>query len=189
MLDEDELWSHPLLADAFSPELRERMRDAAVRAPSWVDELAAAPHVTGHGDACPNNLLGAPVRDDFVLIDFGFWKRLPLGFDLGQLVLGDVQLGRRAAATLAETDAAVVPAYVEGLAAEGMLVDPKLVTRLHALQMLIFSGLSSMPFEHLDAPPSPRLASLAADRAALATYCLNMVETTGGSQGCAHSNP
>jgi hypothetical protein len=179
MLRDDDLWTHPVLADAFGPDLRERMRDAALRVPSWGEELAAAPHLPAHGDACPNNLLGAPSRDDFVLIDFGFWKPLPLGFDLGQLVLGDVQLGRRPAASLAETDAAVVPAYVEGLAAEGMPVDPTVARRLHALQMLIFSGLSSMPFEHLDAAPSPQLTGLAANRAALATYCLNLVDSTG----------
>lgn len=178
MLHDDELWSHPLLARSFGLELRDRMREAAVHAPRLVAELDEAPLVTGHGDACPNNLLGTPERDNLVLIDFGFWKPLPLGFDLGQLVLGDVQLGRRPADTLAETDAGVMPAYVEGLAAEGMVVDPALVTRLHAVQMLIFTGLSSMPFEHLASPPSPELETLAANRAALATYCLDLAEST-----------
>ena len=176
MLHDDELWSHPLLAHCFGVDVRDRMCDAAAQAPLWVAELDGAPLVTGHGDACPNNLLGAPERDNLVLIDFGFWKPLPLAFDLGQLVLGEVQLGRRPADTLAETDAAVVPAYVEGLNAEGMVFDPALVTRLHALQMLMFSGLSSMPFEHLASPSSPELEALAADRAALATYCLDLVE-------------
>ncbi len=178
MLHDDRLWSHPLLARCFGPELRQRMCGAAEEAPRWVAELDGAPVVTGHGDACPNNLMGAPDRESLVLIDFGFWKPLPLGFDLGQLVLGEVQLGRRPAASLAETDAAVVPGYVQGLAAEGMVVDPALVNRLHALQMLIFSGLSSMLFEHLQSPPSSQLDKLAADRAALATYCLDFVDRT-----------
>ncbi len=178
MLHDDRLWSHPLLARCFGPELRERMCSAAEEAPRWVAELDGAPLVTGHGDACPNNLMGAPHRDSLVLIDFGFWKPLPLGFDLGQLVLGEVQLGRRPAATLAETDAAVVPEYVQGLAAEGMVVDPAPVNRLHAIQMLIFSGLSSMPFEHLESPSSPQIERLASDRAALATYCLDSVDRT-----------
>ena len=179
MLHDHDLWLHPLLARSFGPAVRDRMRDAALQAPRWVAELEEAPHVTGHGDACPNNLLGAPDRNSLVLIDFGFWKPLPLAFDLGQLVLGEVQLGRRPADTLAETDAAVVPAYVEGLAVESMVTDPALVTRLHALQMLIFSGLSSMPFEHLASPPSPELDTLAAGRASLATYCLDLVDSTG----------
>ena len=179
MLDDDGLWSHPLLARSFGPEVRDRMRNAAAQAPRWVAELDGAPLVTGHGDACPNNLMGASHRDSLVLIDFGFWKPLPLGFDLGQLVLGEVQLGRRPAATLAQTDAAVGPEYVQGLVDEGMVVDPALVNRLHALQMLIFSGLSSMPFEHLASPPSPQLDRIAADRATIATYCLDLVERTG----------
>ena len=87
MLHDDGLWAHPLLAHSFGPDLRDRMRDAAVQAPRWGAELDAGPLVTGHGDACPNNLLGAPERDSFVLIDFGFWNRFPLAFDLGQLVL------------------------------------------------------------------------------------------------------
>lgn len=180
MLEDDSLWAHPLLADHFGPDLRDRLRHAATRAPEWVEELAVAPHLTGHGDACPNNLLGASDKDDFVLIDYGFWKPAPLAFDLGQLVLGEVQLGRRPASTLAETDAAIVSQYVEGLAAEGMTVEPIQVRRLHALQMLVFSGLSCMPFEHLDKPFTPELVALAADRARIAEYCLDLVETTGG---------
>lgn len=179
MLHDDGLWSHPLLARSYSPDLRDRMREAAGQAPRWAAELDAAPRVTGHGDSCPNNLMGAPDLNSLVLIDFGFWNPAPLGFDLGQLLLGEVQLGRRPAETLSEIDAALVPEYVQGLAAEGMVVDPEMVTRLHALQMLIFSGLSSMPFEHLDSPPSSQLDTLAADRAKLAAYCLDMVERTG----------
>ena len=121
----------------------------------------------------------APTRPDaFVLIDFGFWKPLPLGFDLGQLLLGDVQIGRRPADDLAAVDAGIVPAYVEGLTDEGYEAEPAQVERLHALQMAVFSGLSSMPFEHLGDPPSPALERLAATRAAITTYCLDRVEAT-----------
>jgi hypothetical protein len=178
MLHDDELWSHPLLARAFGGGLRERMCDALDAVPGWVEELADAPHLVGHGDACPNNLLGAERPDAFVLIDFGFWKPLPLGFDLGQLLLGDVQIGRRPADDLTAIDAVIVPAYAEGLRDESHAADPAQVERLHALQMAVFTGLSSMPFEHLGAPPSPALDRLAATRAAIATYCLDLVQAT-----------
>jgi hypothetical protein len=178
MLRDDELWAHPLLAHAFGPALRERMCDVLDQVPAWFEELAGAPHVVGHGDACPNNLLGAQRPDAFVMIDFGFWKPLPLGFDLGQLLLGDVQIGRRPADDLAAVDAQIVPAYVEGLTDEGYAAEPAKVARLHALQMAVFIGLSSMPFEHLGDPPSPALDRLAATRAAITTYCLDRVEAT-----------
>ncbi len=178
MLLDDRLWEHPLLAKAFGNGLRDRMCDALDAVPAWVEELADAPHCVGHGDACPNNLLGAERPDAFVLIDFGFWKPLPLGFDLGQLLLGDVQIGRRPADDLAAIDEEIVPAYIEGLADECHVVDPEQVARLHALQMAVFSGLSSMPFEHLGSPPSPDLDRLAATRAAITTYCLDRVDAT-----------
>lgn len=181
MLRDDAMWAHPLLAGPFGGGLRDRMLDALAEAPAWFEELADAPHHVGHGDACPNNLLGADCRDAFVLIDFGFWKPLPLGFDLGQLLLGDVQIGRRGADDLDVVDARIVPAYVDGLADEGHAVDPSQVERLHALQMAVFTGLSSMPFEHLHAQLSPELEALAATRAAITTYCLDRVEATGGT--------
>lgn len=178
MLHDDEMWTHPLLANAFGNDLRDRMRDALKAVPGWFEELAEAPHTAGHGDACPNNLLGAARPDAFVLIDFGFWKPLPLGFDLGQLLLGDVQIGRRPADDLAAIDAEIIPAYIEGLTDEGQTVESQYVTRLHLLQMTVFTGLSSMPFEHLGAPPHPDLDRLAATRAAITTYCLDQIEAT-----------
>lgn len=185
----DALWAHPLFAGAFGGGLRQRMLDALDDVPSWVEELADAPHVVGHGDACPNNLLGADRRDAFVLIDFGFWKPLPLGFDLGQLLLGDVQIGRRSADDLHMIDERIVPAYLRGLLDEGRAVDPAQLARLHALQMAVFTGLSAMPFEHLGAPPSPELERLAASRAAITTFCLDRVEATGGTTHRSTSAP
>ncbi len=181
MLHDDELWAHPLLAKAFGTDLRDRMRDALDAVPAWFEELADAPQLVGHGDACPNNLLGSVRPDTFVLIDFGFWKPLPVGFDLGQLLVGDVQIGRRPADDLAAVDARIVPAYIDGLAAEGYTAESRQVTRLHVLQMVVFTGLSSMPVEHLGAPPSPRLERLAAARAAITTYCLDQIELTGAT--------
>ena len=178
MVLDDGIWRHPLVAGAFPAELRDRMTAALDELPAWVDELAAAPHVPGHGDACPNNLLAGEHDDDFVLIDFGFWKPLPLGFDLGQLLLGDVQLGRRSADGLRALDERIVAAYADGLRAEGTVIDVECVDRWHALQMAVFTGVSALPFEHLEGEPTAELAAIAAGRAAITTYCLDRVEAT-----------
>jgi hypothetical protein len=180
MLADPGIWQHPLVAGAFDDELRGRLDKAAARASEYVDELVGMPAATAHGDASPNNLLPGPTPDSFVLIDFGFWVPAMVGFDLAQLIVGDVQIGRLPASLLGETEDACLPAYVAGLRAEGLDLSLDLVRRAHALQLLIFTGLSTLPFEHLGAPPTPELHALAADRARIARFSLDLVETTGG---------
>ena len=174
------LWHHPVVAGAFDDELRTRMLAAADRLGAYADELLGYPRLSSHGDASPNNLLAGPTPDAFVLIDYGFWLGNPVGFDLGQLLVGDVQIGRRSPDLLAETDEAIVPAYVDGLHAEGCDLDERTVRRAHALHLLIFTGLSTLPFELLDQPPTPELHTTAAARAAIARYSLDLLEATGG---------
>lgn len=178
VLRSPDVWRHPLVAGAFDATLRARLLDAADRAGDITDELAALPVVTGHGDACPSNLLVGPSEPGFVLIDFGFWNRLPIGYDLGQLLVGDVQGGHRSATDLAAIDTACVPAYVEGLSAEGHEVDERVVRRAHALQLVLFVGLSALPFEHLGTAASPALHRDAAERAGTARYCLDLLDAT-----------
>ena len=50
--------------------------------------------------------------------------------------------------------------------------------RAHALQLLIFTGLSTLPFEHFGEPPSEALLALAAERAALSRFSLDLVAAT-----------
>ena len=179
MLRADPVWEHPLIAGAFDDDLHARLLEAVDRVPAYGEELEAMPTTAAHGDACPNNLLVRPDLDGFTLIDFGFWLELPVGFDLGQLLVGDVQIGRRSSADLAERDAACLAAYHDGLRAEGHQVDLELLRRSHALQLLIFTAISALPWEHLESAPTPELEALAADRAAIARYVLDLVDATG----------
>lgn len=174
-----DVWQHPLVAGAFDDELRERILASAELVAAYADELAALPELNGHGDASPNNLLPGPDPDSFVLIDYGFWHALPLGYDLSQLVVGQIQLGERGCEDLAELDAACVSAYTAGLAAEGLVVDESVVRRAHALQLQLFSGISSVPFELLDQPVTPELERIAAARAAIARHSLDLLASTG----------
>lgn len=178
VLGSDEVWRHPLVADTFGP-LRPRMVQALDRLPALTTELLALPLLVGQGDACPNNLLVRPDRDGFTLIDFGFFMALPVGFDLGQLLVGELQLGRGSAEGLAERDEACLASYVDGLVAEGVDLGLAAVRRAHALHLLIFSGLSAIPFELLDAEPTDELRAMAATRAAIARYSLDLVDQTG----------
>jgi hypothetical protein len=178
-LEDDGLWQHPLLTGAFTLELRERLRAAVRRRGDIVDELESVPVMTLHGDACTRNLLVRGDGSGFSLIDFGFWSEGPVGFDLGQLLVGEVQTGERPADELPELERACVRAYVEGLHDEGCDVPLETVQRAHALQSLLFCGLSAVPLDHLGAPPTPELHRLTRERAQLATFLLDLVDATG----------
>ncbi|HVL83028.1 MAG TPA: hypothetical protein VM367_01855 [Pseudonocardia sp.] len=120
-LRDDDFWRRPLVAHAFDADLRARMLAAVDALPRLLDELDSFPMTTAHGDACTRNLLGTD-GTGFMMIDFGFWGTDPVGFDLGQLLLGQVHAGERSARTLPELEKACVPAYVDGLRDEGTAV-------------------------------------------------------------------
>jgi hypothetical protein len=183
MLRADDLWHHPVLAPTFDAALRSRLLAHLDRVDEYVDWLEHVPDGTAHGDACPNNLLVQPGSDDLVLIDFGFWSTQPLGFDLGQLLLGDVQIGRRPAEHLHRLETVCVAAYVDGLREEGCDTPAAVVQRAHALQMLIFSGLSAFLLDELGRAvgPSPELLAKAAERARISEFVLDLVEQTEGT--------
>jgi hypothetical protein len=173
-----DMWAHPLVRDAFGAPLRRRLLAAADALPALLDELDDAPAATAHGDACTANLLIADDRDALVMVDLGFCGRAPLGTDLGQLILGEVQTGQRPAADLPGLEAACLPAYVAGVNAEGGAADPARVRRIHAALMTVFSALPSIPIEHLDDEPTPQLRRLFHGRAAIARFVLDLLDDT-----------
>ena len=143
-------------------------------------EADALPFLLSHGDACPNNLLAGAQDDDLVMIDFGFWGGAPVGFDLSQLLVGDIQIGKRGADDLAELDDAIVAAYVAGLRAEGCQIPEEEVRRGHALCLLLMTGLSSVPFDLFEGPVDERTLMVASDRAQLARFALDLVDDKAG---------
>jgi hypothetical protein len=174
-----ELWRHPLVAEAFPDALRRRLLAAADALPELLAELGRAPLGAAHGDACPRNLLvarGAP--DAFVLIDFGLWNESPLGFDLSQLLLGEMQLGERPAAEVVALEGRCLESYVRGLRDEGCDVAFESVRRLHALLMLLFWGLSSVPLELAFGLPWTGSADVVRERARAAGFVLDLVDAT-----------
>lgn len=177
-LRSDDLWGHPLVSGAFGGELRGRLRAAVEGVPGYLRELDAVPLGTSHGDACTRNLLVTTDDDGFTLIDFGFWGRSQLGADLRQLLLGEVLMGERSALELPALEDDCLAAYVDGLRDEGCDVDAAVVQRSHALLMLLFSGLTAIPFEHLGKAPTDELRRVADERAQSARFILDLVDTT-----------
>lgn len=177
-LRSDDLWAHPLIAPTFDAALRADLMAAIDGLPGFLEELYAMPMGTSHGDACTRNLLMTAASDELVVIDFGFWGEAPLGFDLSQLLLGEVQMGERPGACLPALEDVCLPAFVRGLRDEGCETPTETVQRAHALLMLLFSGFSAIPFEHLGLPPTAELRRIAHERAASLRFILDLVEAT-----------
>jgi hypothetical protein len=112
------------------------------------------------------------------MVDLGFCGKAPLGTDLGQLVLGEVQTGQRHPADLPGLEAACLPAYVAGIRAEGGTAGLAQVRLAHAALMTVFSALGSFPVEHLGDEPTPRLRRLFHGRAAIARFVLDLLDDT-----------
>lgn len=148
-LTDDALWEHPWMRP--HADLRAGLLAIAPEIPRILDDLDACRQAMPHGDASPQNLLvdrGAP--EERVVIDLSFRSPAALGFDLGQLLVGLTHAGRMPAVRLPEIAAAIVPAYLEGLAAEGLVADEGEVRWAFAAATLLRSGYDGFRHDLLD---------------------------------------
>ena len=177
VLADEAVWAHPAVAEHFGP-LRADLGAVAARLDRLAEEYVALPHRASHGDACPNNLMRHVDGGGYTLIDFGFWRPQPVGFDLSQLLVGEIQVRRLDADDLPERAAACLAAYAEGLAAEGCDVAPEVLRRSHAVSLVLFNGLPSIPVEALGEDDQDRAAHHVAQRAGVARYALDVLAAT-----------
>ena len=130
VLDDDALWARPVVTDTVDPTFRRDLRRAAATLPALLHELGTLPTALPHGDAAPVNLLRPRQEPGTVVaVDMAFRCQLPLGHDLGQLLVGEVARGRGDPDRLPELLEVVERAYLEGLADEGVEVPREVVHR------------------------------------------------------------
>ena len=175
VLDQDEVWAHPLLAGAVDPRLRADLRALGARVPELLDRMDTLPQALPHGDASPQNLLvPAEDPDSFVAIDVSFQTPQAVGFDLGQLLVGLTHAGLLPAAALPEVHNVLVPAFTDGLHAEGGQATAEEVTWGYVASLAVRAGFTSLPFERLGEPPTPALAATFGERAALTRFVADL---------------
>ena len=173
-LGDDALWSHPWLAG--HADLRARLLTLGDRIPELLTRLDALPQAMPHGDASPQNLLvPASGPGAFVVIDVGMRTPHAIGFDLGQLLVGLVHAGVVPASDLPVIADAIVPAYVEGLRAEGDGTTPEQVAEGFALSALLRSGFDAFLYD-LVADPTPEHEHTFAERVALSRFLTDRAE-------------
>lgn len=178
-IEGDELWDHPTVAAALSHtgdrSLIAELRSLIAGGQELISETDSLPMTYAHGDASPQNLLvPADDPDTFVAIDPGLHSLLPVGHDLGQLLVGLCHAGEMDPAALHTVHSAILPAYIDGLAAAGMAVDPADVERGYLSGLLLRSGFTAIPLEQLGAPTSDQSIALWADRLRMTRAILDL---------------
>jgi hypothetical protein len=173
----DGVWRHPLMGAlaGTDPRLRGDLLDLADEAPSIVDALERLPQAIAHGDACPQNLMPDPHRaDGFVAIDWGFTSLAPLGYDLGQLLVGRAESGDAEAADLPRIHDAILPAYIEGLHEERVDPDADDVRRGFIGGLLLRSAFTALPLDRLRRPATDGDVAVFTSRGRYARYLLDL---------------
>jgi hypothetical protein len=176
ILDDDAMWTHPVVAATVDGSLRRDLRELAARLPAMLGRLDRLPHTFVHGDACPQNLLIPvdAVSDGFVVIDWGMACNAPIGYELAQLLIGLAHSGELSVEELPDIHDAILTAYVDGLADEGLTVDANDVRYGFDAALVIRSAFTALPLEQLTGPPRPGLDTLMADRVRLTRYLVDL---------------
>ena len=181
LLHSDATWANHVVAAAADATLRDDLGELANRLPAMLDRLDRVPHGLAHGDACPQNLLvsddnldGPALATSFVVIDWGMACNAPVGYELAQLLIGFAHSGQLSVEKLPAIHEAILGAYVDGLAEEGMKVDEKEVRYAFDAGLVIRSAFTALPLEQLSGPPGNGLAALIAERVRLTRYLVDL---------------
>jgi hypothetical protein len=178
-LADDALWDTPAVraATARHGDLRGDLDRLAAAAPGLVEAYEHLPHALAHGDATPDNL-HEPAPGDTVAIDLSYVGPAALGSDLGQLLVGRFESGAATEDDLDAIGTTLLPAYLEGLADEGVDIDPQVVEAGWAISLAVRSVFSALVVDHRpDLDPTAR-DRLLARRALTCRFGLDLALTT-----------
>lgn len=158
-----ELWGDPLVAAAVTrlgeQSLQGDLLALAERIPTLLDLLETLPMTYAHGDASPQNLLiDERDPDTFVVIDWGLGTLLPVGFDLGQLLVGPAHAGLLDPDQIPAIDRAILAPYVSGLGEDGFVLPIETVRTGYHVSLALRSALTALSvrdFERLPAAEQP----------------------------------
>jgi hypothetical protein len=174
-LEDDATWAHPLFRVPAVAALRDEVLAVGRRAAEVHAALGRFPVLPAHGDTTPMNLLrprSAP--GSFVLVDWATSTPAPVGFDVVPLVFGRGECGSGPADELPELVARAVPAYRDGLAAEGLEVPVDEVRAAVLGAALLRYPCTSLPLHTLFEPVTDALLARAEQQAAFVRTVLDL---------------
>jgi hypothetical protein len=145
-------WNLPAIRDCVDADYRTDLFRLAEAMPAMIARLADLPSALCHGDACPANFL-EPGDGTVVAIDWSYAHRGNPGSDLGQLLAGRFESGAADADDVESIAAAILPAFLRGMASEQVEVDPARVEQAWATHLAIRSVFMALtdPLPHVRA--------------------------------------
>lgn len=126
LLDDDDVWAHPVAAENFPDGLREGVQLVHANRERLYQISESLPRTLCHLDFWPKNLF-RQTNGQIVLIDWAFAGLGAIGEDPGNLVPDSVLDHFIPAAEMPELEQAVFDGYLAGLRAAGWNDDPRLV--------------------------------------------------------------
>ncbi|MGK5113495.1 hypothetical protein [Geodermatophilus sp. CPCC 205506] len=175
---DDATWAHPLFRLPEVAVLREEVCGLARRVADIHARLAPLPLLPAHGDPTPMNLLRPRSRPgEFVLIDWGMTGPAPAGFDLLPLLFGRAESGIGPADEVPALLEAAVPAYAEGLAAEGVELPVGELAAGVLTAALLRYPCTTMPLSLMTEPVTDGAVARARERAAFVRMVLDLEHT------------
>jgi hypothetical protein len=167
------VWRHPLIESYADPLLRMDLETLGNRLHALLEAAERLPHTMAHGDAGPQNLLvPADAPDEFVAIDWGWQDPVPIGFDLGQLLVGLAHEGLTEPGELPAIHRTIQAAYTRGLADEGAPADH--VEAGYLTTLVLRSAFTAIPVERLGDPVTAEAHELFRRRIGLARFVVDL---------------
>ena len=175
LLGDDATWAHPAMRQPEVTALRSDLDRLAGRVAAMWDEVSAVPELPAHGDATPANLLRPQDEPGvLVLLDWGTSTPAPAGYDVVPLVFGDAEACTAPPDALPGLLEVAVPAYAEGMAAEGVELPVERLERAVVTAALLRYPFTSLPLDELEGPLTGELLAHAREKAAFVRAVLDL---------------
>ena len=126
LLDDDEVWQHPVIREVFPPALRAGVRFVHANRERLYQISESLPRTLCHLDVWPKNLFRESAGE-IVLIDWAFVGLGSVGEDVGNLVPDACFDHFVAAEDLPQLEQVIFDGYLRGLRSAGWNDDPRLL--------------------------------------------------------------
>ncbi|HRJ45221.1 MAG: phosphotransferase [Caldilineaceae bacterium] len=139
----ESVWQHPLVQQAFAPDLRRRILAIWADKYGFFDALDRLPQVLCHNDCHRRNLMWRKAdegQEELIVLDWAFCGLGGVGMDMGELVATSAYFFEYELSAIEEVERLVFQNYLAGLRAAGWMGDERLVRLGYTASAALWMG-------------------------------------------------